>query len=328
MKLQLLVPQYNETEQEIKPLLDSIQVQQGIDLNEIGVIICNDGSNTHLSQEFLESYPFKIEYHLCPHQGVSATRNECLDRATADYVMFCDADDMFLMNCGMWLIFREMEIGFDSLVSLFVEELEKDGKFEYIHHPSDSTFVHGKVHRRQYLIDQNIRWNPKLTIHEDSYFNILCQNLSDNVKYCATPFYLWKWRATSVCRHDPKYILKTYTNLFDSSDALLTEFIQRGREDKAMTYCGFIILDAYYTMNKLEWINQENHSYRIKTEKYFSKYYHKWKQLWEKIPNNDKLLMSNQIRERNIFEGMQFEAKTVEGWLKYIDKLTKGGKLK
>ena len=48
----------------------------------------------------------------------------------------------------------------------------------------DSTFVHGKVHRRQYLIDKEIRWNDALTIHEDSYFNILCQNLSTNIKYC------------------------------------------------------------------------------------------------------------------------------------------------
>lgn len=328
MKLQLLVPQYNETDKIIKPLFDSIQTQQGIDLNEVGVIICNDGSDTHLSEEFLNSYPFKIEYYLCPHQGVSATRNECLDRATADYVMFCDADDMFLMNCGLWLIFREMDTGFDSITSVFVEEVWYDDKFEYIHHPNDSTFVHGKVHRRQYLLDQNIRWNPKLIIHEDSFFNILCQNLSENVKYCTTPFYLWKWRAESVCRHDPKYILKTYNNLFDSVDALLTEFIQRGREDKAMFFCCSTILDAYYTMNKLEWINQENKSYRISTEKYFSNFYRKWKQLWDKVSNGDKLIMSNQIRERNILEGMQFEAKTVEDWLKYIKKLTKGGKTK
>ena len=42
----------------------------------------------------------------------------------------------------------------------------------YINRERDSTFVHGKVHRRQYLLDQRIRWNPALTIHEDSYFNI------------------------------------------------------------------------------------------------------------------------------------------------------------
>ena len=31
MKLQILIPQYKETEEVIKPLLDSIEIQQNID---------------------------------------------------------------------------------------------------------------------------------------------------------------------------------------------------------------------------------------------------------------------------------------------------------
>ena len=31
MRLQILVPQYNETEETIKPLLDSIAIQQNVD---------------------------------------------------------------------------------------------------------------------------------------------------------------------------------------------------------------------------------------------------------------------------------------------------------
>ena len=51
MKLQILVPQYKETDEIIKPLLDSIEVQQNVDLkNEVGVIIVNDGTDVHLSQ--------------------------------------------------------------------------------------------------------------------------------------------------------------------------------------------------------------------------------------------------------------------------------------
>ena len=49
-KLQILVPQYKETEDIIKPLLDSIEVQQNVDLkNDVGVIIVNDGTDVHLS---------------------------------------------------------------------------------------------------------------------------------------------------------------------------------------------------------------------------------------------------------------------------------------
>ena len=207
MKLQILVPQYKETEEIIKPLLDSIEIQQNVNLkDDIGVIIVNDGTEVLLSEDFLNKYTYKIEYYKNEHKGVSATRNACLDHATADYVMFCDADDMFYNACGLYIVFREIEgTGFDSLVSAFIEETRHPMTKEvlYINHDMDTTFVHGKIHRRQYLLDNNIRWNDNLTIHEDSYFNCLCQKLAKELKYSQTPFYLWKWRDDSVCPQRP-----------------------------------------------------------------------------------------------------------------------------
>ncbi len=323
MKLQILVPQYKETDEIIKPLLDSIALQQNAPFDEIGVIICNDGSDIFLSEDFLSSYPFSIEYYKEPHRGVSATRNACLDHATAEYVMFCDADDMFYNACGLWILFREFESGFDSLVSMFVEETRnpETKKPEYVNHEMDSTFVHGKVHRRLYLVEKGIRFNDKLTIHEDSFFNILCQNLSENVKYCQTPFYLWKWRDESVCRHDPKYILKTYRNMLDSNDALIDEFLSRGIQDKAAFFTVFMIFDAYYTMNKPEWVDQENQEYRQSTEKHFAKWYKKHKDLWDAVPIADKMMVSNQVRSRSVNEGMRMEAITIGNWLEHIERL-------
>lgn len=328
MKLQILIPQYDETDEIIKPLLDSLAIQQNIDFKEFEVIICNDGSNIFLTDKLLNSYPYKIKYYKEPHRGVSGTRNACLNYATADYIMFCDADDMFYSVCGLYIIFREMEQGnsFDSLVSMFIEETRnpEDNEIIYVNHEMDSTFVHGKVHRRKYLIDKQIRWNDKLTIHEDSFFNILCQNLSENVKYCPMPFYLWKWRHNSVCRHDPKYILKTYKNMLDSNDALIDEFIKRGVQEKALFYTAFMIFDAYYTMNKPEWINQENKEYRDSTELRFADYYKKHETMWNSIPINDKMIISNQVRQRSVMEGMLMEAVTIDQWLEHIKTL--GGK--
>lgn len=323
MKLQILIPQYNERDNVIKPLLDSIALQQNIPMDEIGVIICNDGSDIFLSDDFLKSYPFLIEYYKEPHRGVSATRNACLDKATADYVMFCDADDMFVHMCGLYIIFREMAIGFDTLISVFQEETRTPDRKEvvYINREMDSTFVHGKVHRRKYLLDNNIRWNDKLTIHEDSYFNILCQNLSQNVKYCPTPFYLWRWREESVCRHDPKYILKTFNNMLDSNDALVNEFLKRGMPDKAMFYTVFMVFDSYYTMNKPEWINQENVEYRNKTEKRFAEYYKAHRDIWVGMPIEQKMQISSSVRGRSVNEGMGMEKVTIDEWLKHVEAL-------
>ena len=102
MKLQILVPHYNEPFEIVKPLLDSIAIQQNVDLeNEVGVIICNDGDKNIINEENLKGYPFKIDYYICEHRGVSATRNSCLDKATSDYIMFCDCDDMFANVCAL-----------------------------------------------------------------------------------------------------------------------------------------------------------------------------------------------------------------------------------
>ena len=343
MKLQILIPHYKENAEVITPMLDSIALQQNVDFDDVGVIICHDGEE---SKDFLiwddavneagapvtiaepemliqRQYPFQIKQIRQEHKGVSAARNACLDAAKADYVMFCDADDMFCNACGLWIIFREMEAGFDSLVSMFVEE-SRDPQTKdpiYLNHEMDSTFVHGKVHRRKYLLKQDIRFNDNLTIHEDSYFNILAQNLSQNVKYCQTPFYLWRWRDESVCRHDPKYILKTYGNMLDSNDALIEQFLKRNLKDKASFFTCFMVFDAYYTMNKPEWIDQENQEYRDMTEHHFAEWYRKHKELWDSVSENDKMQISNQVRTRSVMEGMKMETVTISEWLKHVETL-------
>lgn len=325
MKLQILIPQYNETDEVVRTLLNSIEVQQNVDLeNEVGVIICNDGSDTFLSDELINGYTFPIEYYKEPHRGVSATRNACLDRATADYVMFCDADDMFFNACGLYILFREFELGgFDALFSAFIEEtrepMTKD--IVYITRQQDSTFVHGKVYRRSYLKKQKIRWNDNLTIHEDSYFNFLAQHCTKNVKFCPTPFYLWRWRDDSVCRHDPKYILKTYNNMLDSNTALNNEFLRRGMKSNAMFCATNMIYDAYFTMNKKEWIDQENKEYRLATEKRFKKYYEDFKDLFNAIDENVKTQIIVGLKNRMFQEGLLMESVTFDDWIKEIEKL-------
>lgn len=318
--IDILIPQYKETDEVIKPLLDSIAIQQNFPMDDISVIITNDGTDVQLSQDLLNAYPFRIEYYLDEHRGVSATRNACLDRAKGDYVMFCDADDMFYNACGLYILKREMDIGFDALVSVFTEETrDPQGNVVYINRDIDSTFVHGKVYRREYLIQNKIRFNPELTIHEDSYFNCLAQKCAKEVKYCPTPFYLWKWRDESVCRHDPKYILKTYNNMLDSNTALVNELLRREMKSDAQFYSVAMIYDAYFTMNKSEWLNQENQQYRYDTEKRFQSYFKEFKSLFESIGEQEKAQIVMGIKNRMFQEGLLMESITFEDWIKHIE---------
>lgn len=326
-KLEILIPQYKETEDVIKPLLSSIELQQNVDLkNDIGVIICSDSEdeNDWLSDDFLSSFSYDIKYIHHGHKGVSAARNACLDAATADYVMFCDADDMFYNMCGLWIVFREMQgSGFNALSSIFVEET-KDPRTNtkiYINRENDSTFVHGKIYRRTYLKYNDIRFNDSLTIHEDSYFNCLAQRMSGGIKYCQAPFYLWRWRDESVCRHDPKYILKTYVNMLDSSTALVKEFLKRDRNLDAQYFATSMIYDAYFMMNKSEWLNQENQEYRLTTEKRFKEYYNEFEPQFDTIREDMKSQIIIGMKNRFFQEGMLMESITFDDWIEHIQSL-------
>ena len=90
-----------------------------------------------------------------------------------------------------------------------------------------------------------------------------------------------------------------------------------------MFFTGLMIFDAYYTMNKPEWINQENKEYRDSTELRFAEYYAKRKDIWDSIPINDKMMISNQVRSRLVMEGMRMESITIDAWLKHIEELGK-----
>lgn len=328
-KLDILVPVFNEPVSVVKQLLDSLALQQSIDFNDLGVIVVCDGGTTELTDEFIKQYPFEISYHRCEHKGVSATRNTCLDRSKAQYVMFCDADDMFFSLCGLYIIFREIESGgFDTLVSAFIEETrnpQNKNEVVYVNHQMDSTFVHGKVHNRKFLINNNIRWNDSLTIHEDSYFNCLCQKLAnpETSKYCPQPFYLWKWRDNSVCRHDKKYILKTYNNMLDSNTALINQFLERRKKNDAKLYVASMIYDAFWTLNKDEWLNQDNQEYRHATELRFKRYWLEFKNLFNELTKEEKTIIASGIRQRMFAEGLLMEKQTFDQWIEQVENLKK-----
>ena len=327
MILQILVPHYKETPSEMIPLLDTIAIQQGVDFLDVGMIIVYDGPEaTPLPErEWRTKYPFGIRFVHAPHGGVSSARNTALDNATAEYVMFCDADDMFCSSIGLHIISHTIEGGFDALISSFLEEVQKgDGEMVYVTHNEDQTFVHGKVFRRKYLIENGIRFCPRLKIHEDSYFNVLSQISTTDMKYCKTPFYLWKWRDNSICRHDPDYMLKTYPQLIDSNDALVDDLLARGRDDAATELVLFMVWDAYYTLNKPEWMAKTSAEYRDAVECRIADYYRDRRKMWESADRQQKMRASAGIRKRVIEEGMDIETMTIAEWLRHIEEKFKG----
>ena len=230
--------------------------------------------------------------------------------------MWCDADDIFLSVCGLYLIFRYIEQGFDAFYSVFLEETmdRATNTPVYVKRENDSTFVHGKVYSRHFLLTNEIKWDESLTVHEDCYFNGLCLNIAQNVKYCEDPFYLWKWRADSVCRSDETYRFSTYLNLIDSYDALVGALVERCYLDKAVYLLCYAVFETYYAMNKPEWARQLE--YREETERRFREFFLKRKDMLDSASDKQKAKISGEVRAKAINEGMEMETITIYDWLK------------
>ncbi len=91
-KVSVIVPAYN-SEQFVAETLDCLYEQT---LKDIEVIVVNDGS-TDSTQDIIDQYCAKSDIFKCIKQenaGVSAARNNGLDNATGEYVLFLDADDL------------------------------------------------------------------------------------------------------------------------------------------------------------------------------------------------------------------------------------------
>jgi len=108
--------------------------------------------------------------------------------------------------------------------------------------------------------------------------------------------------------------------MLDSNTALVKELLKRKKDNDAKFYATSMIYDAYFTMNKDEWINQENREYRFNTEKRFKKYYQEFKSLFESIDPAVKAQIIVGIKNRFFQEGLLMESITFEDWIKHVER--------
>ena len=335
----ILVPHYNEPIEVCKPLLDSIAIQQNINMNEIEVVICDDGPDAFLlSQEFLDSYPFDIQYHREPKGGVSQMRNKALEYSKGDYVMWCDCDDQFYHCLALWFVKKQTTTptqvpingvpttvnGFDALYSVFLEEGRnpETGETYFIDRKDGFQFVHGKIFKRDFIVNNNIHFFPECVIHEDNVLNAQVQACTQNIKWCPAPFYLWKWRDNSVCRRSPTYLKETYTDLIKSTDFLIDWLKAKSKFDNARERVVSLVYDCYYNvMCHPSWSEIGTAEYRQKAERRFADFYIKHKQLWVECPDQVKMQISNGIRQRVVAEGMLQEKITLDDFLNRMENL-------
>ena len=328
-KLEILIPQYKEDESVVCKLLNSIAMQQGINLKkDVGIIIVNDGTDVILSDDFLKGYDLDITYLKNEkNMGISFTRNKALDAATADYVMFCDDDDMFYDSLAIHTIFErinEMDefgrLGFDVFVPLFKEEiLDENGRVKYITHKNDITFNHGKVYNRFYLISNNIRFSTEVTFHEDVYFNALALTCSERIVRADDCYYLWCNNMNSTTRSNPDFLVDNVEIQVKCYSKLIDEFLKRNMLSNAKANAASGLYKMYYESQTGKYLRRPD---RLEVlEKCTKEFYLKYKKLYEICSEEQKIKILKAMKCDYLELGILFEKITFEDWIKKIEAL-------
>lgn len=131
--------------------------------------------------------------------GPGYARQYGIDHSSSPFITFMDADDVFYYVRAMQDLYDVMNnTNADEVIGNFGEELG-DGSL-FMHYCND-VWMHGKMYRRSFLEENNIRMN-NTTANEDTGFNQLVRMVSKNIQNLDQTVYYWKVNPNSICRQN------------------------------------------------------------------------------------------------------------------------------
>lgn len=176
----ILIPVYN-TEDYFPKCLDSIVNQT---YSNLQVVIIDDGSKDTslcIAQKYAKQYPYIEVYHQ-ENQGVASTRNNLLDKAKGDYVLFVDSDDWCELDMVDFLINKAIANNADivtcSMVkndetfvsNIFLEEIwdREKAVLEFLRHKIFNGSLWNKLIKTSLL--HNLKFHCGIFYGEDALF--------------------------------------------------------------------------------------------------------------------------------------------------------------
>jgi len=70
----------------------------------------------------------------------------------------------------------------------------------YITHKVENTWMHGKMFKRSFLLENNIKFHPDLRVHEDTYFLSIAAECANKIGFLNIISYVWRWGKDSITR--------------------------------------------------------------------------------------------------------------------------------
>lgn len=246
-KISVIIPCYKARET-IAKTLHSIAMQSIAD--DVEVIIINDCCSMQYD-DIMYNFP-EIDLRYIERKingGCGAARNTGIQNAKSDFLIFIDSDDQFSNPLALEVMYnRIVAEKADMLVSAFESEMRyKNGILvrKMVHTP---TWMHGKLLRKQFIINNDLAFNESLRINEDVLFNQIFIDLGAKVVEIPMLTMTWRDNPHSITHQSMYENKKTFVQ---ASSAYINECEKRNVNKSKMTLRvlqNLIMIYQYYNI--------------------------------------------------------------------------------
>lgn len=312
MKLDLFITHYKEPLEIGEKGFQMIRMQRNVDWSQIRVTVVHDGTEK-FPDSYFAGFPCEINQVSIPHGGIAEARNWCIDHSDAEWIKWNDFDDMFACVYAMKDIMNAVNMAdeFDLLWFDVLAEL-KDGKV-YVKDQRDPVVIHGKVFRRQFLLDHQLRFPKHLTWCEDSAFLAVMEMEIDHQRIgkitCKCPIYAWIERDGSLCNR-PEIRFQNLQSFFERHIYVAEEFRKHGLIDQYNTMCVRVMCDSYYTLNLAPNITDDKSEHEARVWAWFDEHR---EQFYSCRPEMFDMVITAVNRE--CFDGGEITKQAVMDWI-------------
>ncbi|MDR1016854.1 MAG: glycosyltransferase [Coriobacteriales bacterium] len=231
--ISVVIPVYNALPY-FQTCLDHLVGQQ-IDLDRLEIVVVSDGStdgSIRLAKRYRRRLfwrqPHLFQIAELPHFGGPAlARNWGIEHARGRYLFFCDSDDWLNPEACRRLVRHADRWHSDTLFGRFettqryyrvrLFERKNEAKVDIFNHRLFRTQIACRLFRRQFLLDNQIRFPAQLVLGEDMFFMIEVYGLAKVISIAGDyPYYHSEEYETSLTRKNVTDLapLKRYFELW------------------------------------------------------------------------------------------------------------------